>query len=715
MHHLAVPYLPAQPARRPLFALSPLLLALMAAQGQAEVLTELPEVEVLGQRAPEAHRLKEGFPKVKIHRETFEEQPSGHLVKDVIKRLPGVYTGGAPGEDKDLRLRGLDKDYSRVQFDGVQLPDGGEKRELNLDRIPNALVGEVTLLRNPGAEYEADGLAGRVHIERREIPLAPLTEVTLAGAGRDSLGTDGKQLSISHGQRFNDRIGVQGVLSYIEDPLLKDKEKRSSGGLLQEREQEDKPAENLTLMLDGAYFYDQGEIHLKPLYIRDGEDKTKLKSKFKDDASLKDAERELEDKVKLTKGLGLDHQHKFDARTRLDSALGYYRTTEDKDRIKQKLDAELVENLTKRELEFEDKTDAFWQGETRLTHDWSGTYRHKLKTGAQVRLRERDRTKTVVKNGVAQAADAKFDYRLEEDYYAAFLQNETHLNERFSLLPGLRLEHVDLSSQDGAGNQGGNSGTDWLPSLSARYRLDEQLSLHAAYSRVLNRPKFDELSPYAQENNDKFVIGNPELEVAKAHAFDIGLDYVTGPLFLGANLFQRDIKGVIESRDSGETLDGKPVFQVQNVGDGYLRGLELEQRWALSSLGLSWLAPFTLTANQSFIKSQLENADGSKASFKDQPDFIGNLILDWHLPATGTTASVAAKYVSSIDKGEGDDRIAGETFVDARLTQAITKDLSVYLLAKNLTDEDRVKYKSSGETEVESGGRYFWLGLNARF
>ncbi len=678
---------------------------------------KLPELEVVGSPAPEQHRLEDAKPEIKVTREQFEGTPASFRVKDVIKRMPGVFTGGAPGEDKDVRLRGLDKEFTRVEFDGVQLPDGGEKRELNIDRIPNSLVDEVKIIRNSVAEYEADGIAGRVHIETRPIPLEEQIEAEFAVGNEGSLGTEGKLGSFTYGNRFNDKFGLQGTVSYFNDPLVKTKQVYRSNGIIKETESEDKPTEYINAFWDAGVFYDEGEIHIKPIYLRDDETKEKLKSKFNGAGAFDKYESEDESKIKETAGLGFGFKHRFSESDKLDLDVGYYHTTEDKDKIKKTLDASFVEDASKRENEIEDKTDKFWQLDAKMTHDWNAGFDNKFKYGTKLRFRDRERSKEVFKNGVPQSEDPKFDYQISEDYYAVFIQNEAELTEKLTILPGLRAEYVDRSTQDGSGSQGGDEFLDVLPSVSANYRLNENLAFNIAGSRVVNRPKFDELSPFENTNPaDKIIIGNPNLDPARAWAFDAGFDYVRDYTFFGFNAFYRDIKDVIESRPTGEIIGGKTVEQVQNVGNGYLRGIELEQRVDLAVFNKPVLDQFSLTFNESFIDSEVQNADGSKTPFKEQPDFIGNIILDWKHPTSGTSASIAGNYVSKIDVVPGTlDGRESEFFVDARIAQEISPGVEIYLLAENLTDEGRTKSNQNGETEFEETGRYFYVGTSFKF
>lgn len=547
-----------------------------------------------------------------------------------------------------------------------------------------------------------------VHIKTRDIPLEEQIEIDVAGGDRGSLGTEGKNASLTYGNRFTDGFGLQGTLSFYRNPLLKEKTKLNADGLLSEAEEEDKPTETRTAQFDAGWFYGAGEVHFKPLFIENEEDKDKIKGKYNATGTLTGSEQEEEIKTKTTSGALLENRHKLSKTMKIDTSLAYYETAEEKEKVKRVLNAASVEDPSKRELEFEDKNDSLWQLESKLSQRWGMETLNELKYGIKMRFKDRSKDKERFKNDVLQTAGVKDIYELEENYYAAFLQNETRFSEAFSVLPGVRAEYVELTTHDGAGNTGNDYQMDVLPSLSAKYKFNDSFNIYGAVSKAVNRPKYDELTPFVEEKGDKFVLGNPELEPATAIAYDAGFNYVTEPFFFGFNLFYRDVEGVIESRLTGEVIDGKSVEQVQNVGDGWVRGIELEQRWAISSR-------FTITANESFLDSELTNNDGTKAPFKEQPEIIANLILDWTLPTLGTTFSLAGNYVDEFDATETGDGRESETFVDFKLTQPIGKNASVYFLAENITDEERVKFKTDGTAEEEGTGKYFYLGVTAHF
>ncbi len=679
----------------------------LAQNNTQDATTPLPTLDIVGDSTPEEQRFERSHPMVKLSKEAIDRQANGLTFSDSIKRLPGVFTGGSPGEAKDARLRGIDKEFTRIHIDGVAIPDGGEKRELNLDRISNTLVGEVTILRNTPAEYEADGIAGQILVDTRDIPEEPLLEWQLTAGDLDGLGTNGRQASITYGNRFIEAWGFQGSLNHNRKPIEKVKRAYTANNALSEQELEEKTAVNSTLQLDAGHFYPKGEWHFKPMVIHQKEDKAKLKNKYKNGAVDKQ-EAEGEEKTKATHGVLVQNKHSFGKEFIIESSLAFYKTTEDKDKIKDALDHEGIANLGKRETEIEEKSDAITQTEIKVTQSWQAGVRHELKYGTKLRIRDREKRKEKYKIGELQSTEGKDLYHLEEEYAAVFVQNESFLTNKFSVMPGLRFEHIITRTDNTREPAGTNSVGNILPNLSINYRLSNAVQLYAAASQTINRPKFDELTPFIEEKDDKYVQGNPDLNPAMADAYDLGANIVSDKVFFGVNLFQRNITDLIETRNTGEIINNKPVEQTQNIGGGTIRGIELEQRWQVTS-------SLDINANQSFLDSKLTNDDGSITTFKEQPEALANLTLNWQLASLGTSISVGANYVSAFDATQNGDGRHSEAFFDAKITQPIGENLSMYLLAQNISDQGRTKLKRNGALESEHTGQYFYLGIGGKF
>lgn len=677
--------------------------------------------------AKETKRLSDPVPQTEVTREEIEIRNNRRL-GDVIQRQPGVFMGGPPGENNDIRLRGLDKEFTRVQVDGIQLPGAGEKRELQVNRIPSFLVDSVRIIRNPTAEFESDGLAGRVDVRTRPIPKDPFTAGRIGYGGKSGLNGDLINGNVAFGSRFGNWFGIMASLDHIDQDLSKDKSKVFSPVTAGKSEREIEPKQQVSTNanVDLGFFYGPGEFHLKPTILNLTEDKTK--TKITTDATKtadKDQEKEDEDeeKTQRTTGLGLDHRHLFPNQFLLETVGGYYKTEEDKDKDKQKFkEAASVFGIDKTELERESKEDRFWTLSTKLTAPINLGLRQVIKAGGVFRLRDRFRNKTLIeiaKNGTLKdATKPKDTYFLSEDYFAGFIQDQIFFTDQFSLLPGVRLEHVNLDSRSGDGTSQENSFTDTNPSLHALYQVLPTVSLRAAFSRSVNRPKFDEISPFEQEDGSKITIGNPALAPATSYNYDVGGEFVTPNFFFGINLFHKDVKDVIEEVDTGRDKNGKDVFQIMNVGDGWTRGIELEERVGLGFTEFPPVQGFSLWANQSFFDSELTDSTGVSRPFKQQPKFIANAGFDYTYVPWGTTVTLAWNYVGTQRDFKPDGTINSTqptSRIDISFRQRLYENFFLLFEASNLTNarKEDIERKPNGTSslKLEEVGQQFLFGL----
>ncbi|MGQ3685147.1 MAG: TonB-dependent receptor plug domain-containing protein [Candidatus Loosdrechtia sp.] len=702
-------------------------------QGEKTALNEeaamVKEVVVVGNPVGENFRLNDPVPQTGVSRETFENR-FNMRAGDMIKRMPGVTFEGPPGENQDVRLLGLDKEFTRVQLDGIQLPGAGEKREFQVNRISAFLIDDVRVIRNPTAEYESDGIAGRVDVRTRPIPEKLTIHGRLGYGTRDGFHDSFWHQAVGFGIRPTKWFGIMAAFDNLEDVFEKDKSRIESTGKT-EKEDERVPRKSRNMYLDLGFFYGPGEFHIKPLYLDRDEDKRKRKVKediTKPEVSNEELETEFERKFQKTVGIGLHHLYTFREGIVWDTLIGYYVSNEkkkDKEKLKFKeKDFDFV--LDKTEFEKEDKEDETWNFSSSLLIPFELGLRQELKFGGALRFRDRFRDKSEKfevdsKGNIKDLRKPKDSYALSEDYHAAFVQNQVWVADRFSVLPGVRLEYVELNSRSGDGTKGESTFTDINPSLHLLYQFRDDVSFRGAVSRGVNRPKFDELSPFEQEEDKKIKIGNPNLEPARSWNFNLGSDYVGKYLMFGINLFYKNISDVIEEIDTGIVRDGKEVFRIENVGDGWVRGVELEQRVGLGMMNIPALNRFILWANESFLDSELKDAGGKRRRFKDQPRFVSNLGFDYIYEPFGAIFTASWNYIGERKNIEADKEKTIKPFstIDLAVRQRVVNRLNCFVEVENVTDEKRrekeLKTDGTLASMAESNGRTFWFGLEYKF
>ncbi len=243
------------------------------------------------------------------------------------------------------------------------------------------------------------------------------------------------------------------------------------------------------------------------------------------------------------------------------------------------------------------------------------------------------------------------------------------------------------------------------------------MSFHSAISRAVNRPKFDELAPFEDEKGDKFVIGNPDLDPAISWNIDMGTEYTTDNLFLGVNLFYKNMRDIIEEVNTGVVKNGKDVFKVENVGNGWTRGLELEQRIGLGITGIEALRDLTIWGNETFLKSEIrKDSPIRRKRLKEQPTIIANAGIDYTYNPWGTIFSISWNYIGerkdfTVDKIKTIER---SSTIDLAVRQNVYRNASFFLEVENLSNERKRESEIGSENSMttQESGRTFLFGLS---
>ncbi|MBL8233533.1 MAG: TonB-dependent receptor, partial [Bryobacterales bacterium] len=645
----------------------------------------------------EEQRLEEPLMSTSIGRADIASRNNRRL-SDVVARMPGVFLTGPPGGEKDIRVRGLDKEYARTQVDGVMIPDGGEKRELQLNRIPSSVVDSVRLIRNPTAEFESDGLAGRVDVQTRPIPEGLHVDGRLGYGARGARTNSVAQGQLSAGWRFSRRFGFMAGYNYIDDHLPIDRNRLLSNRNTEvETEQQNQRSGNFFGNF-GVYTDRLGTFHVKPVVMDFLTGMERLRTSENFAGALLNRTGEAEDKSQRTRGLSLTHQYARSNGLVWDTQAAFFRSTEGKDKLATAFKvSNQIATLDKRTPELETKADQTWNFASAAAVPFQFGVWNELKFGAAARMRDRFRDKSKYEIDLAgrqkDVSTPKDRYNLTEDYQAFFVQDRFRFTERFSIMPGLRIERVTLDAGNPLVQADRRVFVDVNPSTHLLYRVRRNVSLHAAVSRGLARPKFDELSPFEVASATKIVVGNPDLDPARAWNYDAGVDYATSRVSFSVNAFRKTIRGVIEEVDTLENRGTVDIYQVRNAGNGWLRGIEFEQRLRMPQAAPVWMRAFSVWSNQTLISSRLLAASGLHRPFKEQPRWIANVGLDFNNDErSGTSMSVISNFTARrFDyKTSGDvTGKGGSSNFDMAVYQRVRGNWRLFAEMNNLMNRDR--------------------------
>jgi len=248
--------------------------------------------------------------------------------------------------------------------------------------------------------------------------------------------------------------------------------------------------------------------------------------------------------------------------------------------------------------------------------------------------------------------------------------------------------------------------TDWLPSLSLVYRLNQKSNLRFSASQTVNRPEFRELAPFKFSDAVGFFErrGNPNLMSAAISSYDARWEWFPSAtdvvaLSLFVKQFDNPIESVIvEAVTRAETWINTDTAENQ--------GFEVELRRTLNPEARNL---FTVILNYSYIDSKITIPEGGVETNPErrmvgQPDNVGNVVVEWLQPAWGSSLRLLYNHTGervAFAGANGLPDVLEQPFgrVDFAFSQhvrAFGLDWAFKLSGENLTGEEW-EYTQGGE------------------
>ncbi|MDR7297950.1 TonB-dependent receptor [Pelomonas aquatica] len=288
-----------------------------------------------------------------------------------------------------------------------------------------------------------------------------------------------------------------------------------------------------------------------------------------------------------------------------------------------------------------------------------------------------------------------------------------------------------------------NSYNDVLPSLNGALQLlGGKLLVRGGLAKVMARPAIDLLAPNVTcttgsgdtarggDGTDDCTAGNPDLKPYRATKYDLSLEYYPGrDTQVSLATFRTDIKTYVRTgvvnRGVNFYGDGRlfDVTQAVNGEGAKTQGIELAGRTALSFLP-GWLGNFGVDANYthmtfSYAKGNelISPLDNSVLPYPGLSKNSYNLGL-WYDDGNFNARLAYAyrdKYYSGANDVSGNPNFSDKTgYLDAKIQWKATKNFTLAVEAKNLTDQAELTYAGdlSRPNELAWSGRRYYLTVS---
>lgn len=330
------------------------------------------------------------------------------------------------------------------------------------------------------------------------------------------------------------------------------------------------------------------------------------------------------------------------------------------------------------------------------------------------------------------------DYRAKEDILAVYAQNKLDWDNT-TVLFGARLEQTknsgqafeyDLDTDTATLQDASKTYTKLFPSAHLRHELDNGLIIKAAYSTGIRRPNFVDLVPYfiiedRESGSGSVDIGNIDLKPTYAHNLDLTGEYYIAPVgLLSAGVFYKKLSDPIFKARSelvGGEFDGFNMVRPENGDSGYLYGIELNWQQTLDFLpgalsGLGFIANYTHTKSEADLPFGI-----GKTELNGTSRHTVNLALQYDIEkfSSQLAYNYRSEYIDAFDTANPGLNLYwdGRGTLDFTASYQLTKQLSVFVEATNLTDSKAIRYQGErGRVyEHEQFGRAWQLGLSGKF
>ena len=614
--------------------------AALAQQANAPAATsDMGRIEISSGRDNDTQQRRESTAsKIVIGREEIERQGDANL-GEILKRMPGITLGGAPGRGGGIRMRGLSQGYTQILLDGQRVPPG-----FSVESLTPEMVERVEIYRAPTAETGAQAIAGTINIITREGRKGMPTELKVGSSFQGGYAAPTASMVKYHdAEKWSANYTLSVNRFAAPDHSENDLDRTETAGVTQRRRVSDShyaregmnatariqlkgdPGESFTLMPFVAL--SQG---VTPGTIQATQTSTKL------GVPVGSATATSENQNHFAIGrLNGQWRRKLSADSNMEwkfNVGGWNSHNE----FKQTSSNALLIPVATESSRVQDRS-----------ANVSGKYTNVLGGGHQwvsgSEIESVRRTQSIV--GAYQTMAGSADYKASSMRYALYSQDEWQLNPHWSTHVGARYEGLTTEGSTSAGDVS-NTNSVFTPLLHAMWRPDPNSrdQVRMSLTRSFKTPPMPTLlarRTYTRDSNSATnpdVSGNPNLKPEIATGLDVAVErYLPQGGVLSASVFHRRVQNLIRNVTTLEPgLTGRWLSSPQNISEAITEGIELEAKFRMDQ----WIADaphIDLRNNLSFYRSRVLSVMGPDNRLDQQPAMTANLGADYRLKSVPLT------------------------------------------------------------------------------
>ena len=295
-------------------------------------------------------------------------------------------------------------------------------------------------------------------------------------------------------------------------------------------------------------------------------------------------------------------------------------------------------------------------------------------------------------------------YSARQRINAAYLQYAANFTSRLSASAGVRLEQLEIRTEEPDMEEFGFEETDVLPSANITYRIRQDRQLRFSYYKAVARANYATYlaaNPVALITLDEFSVGNQSVQTTQSDNLDLTFErYGRRDGLLTLSIYYKRL-GDPTLRVSTTDYSGLiPTYQTRlvNTQNSNLVGFEAGFYQNLGFIGKAtswryWNLNGTYNVNALSADSRIYDFDSF--TIPQAPRQTANLSVVHNNPNKGLSVVLAMNFRDRIFDRVLDDRPVFKNSVfslDLSADYEFYKDFSVYLRANNLTDHPFREY-----------------------
>lgn len=334
-------------------------------------------------------------------------------------------------------------------------------------------------------------------------------------------------------------------------------------------------------------------------------------------------------------------------------------------------------------------------------------------------------------------------YQGNLDVHAAYGDAVYTLNDKWTIVPGLRVELFDQDITYDvinlpATDPGSRAASEVfvLPSLNIKYALSEEQNLRFSFSSTVSNPEFKEVSPFVYEDVTQRIGGNPDLlnNPAFSRIYNIDLKYEwfmqRGEIF-SVGAFAKAIKDPVNLVVANDATGTQRFFRTGDQAE--VLGFEVEARKGLLlNSEEETLLSAGINATYTYTQQDLRGSNGIYSTTfdrdTDQLQGASPLLLNADLsysPTLGAykpVANLVFSYFSDRIDALGSGQLGnivekGVPTLDFVWKNTFSEHFEINASIKNLLNPtiERIRETSVGDIALSSYKRGLNIGLQVKY